>query len=198
MAKPNLTHILAEDEIRVLEYDATQSGSSGLLACRKRIIKLADVNGETGPYAALSYVWGDPALTQPIICDGMTISITSNLRNALSTIWKAHPSTHLWADALSITQDNLMERNQQVSLMAGIFRSAHIVFVSLGPSLRGDNRFWVLLQSFVSTGSFGGQDFEDELDEFMERQPNKLAIGLYDLIQRPWFRRAWVSLQHKP
>jgi uncharacterized membrane protein YhhN len=115
----------------------------------------------------------------------MTISITLNLRNALSTIWKAHPSRHLWADALSITQDNLMEKNQQVSLMAGIFRLAHIIFISLGPSLRGDNRFWVLLQSFVSTGSFGGQEFEDELDEFIERQPNKLAIGLYDLQHKP-------------
>lgn len=198
MAKPNLTRILADNETRVLEYDVTQSDSSGLLSCRKRIIQLADVNGKNRPYAALSYVWGDPTLTKPIICDGMTISITSNLRNALLTIWKAHPSTHLWADALSITQDNLMERNQQVSLMAGIFQSAHIVFVSLGPSLRGDNRFWVLLQSFVSTGSFDNQEFEDELDEFMEGQPNKLAIGLHDLIQRPWFRRAWVSLQHNP
>lgn len=98
----------------------------------------------------------------------------------------------LWADAISITQDNLVERNHQVSLMGDIYRSASLVFVSLGPVLNGRNQFWALLQSFVSDGNFDSEEFEDQLDDFMEGLWNDLAIGLDDLIQRPWFRRAWV------
>lgn len=99
----------------------------------------------------------------------------------------------LWADALSITQDNLVERNHQVSLMGDIFRSANHVYVSFGPALRGRNQFWALLQSFMSDGNFDSEEFEDQLDEFMEGLSNELTIGFYDLIQRPWFRRVWVS-----
>ncbi|RYP77101.1 hypothetical protein DL771_001391 [Monosporascus sp. 5C6A] len=76
--------------------------------------------------------------------------------------------------------------------MGDIFRSANLVFVSLGPILRGRNRFWALLQSFVSRGDFASEEFEDELDEFMEGVSNDLAMGFDDLIQRPWFRRAWT------
>ena len=77
--------------------------------------------------------------------------------------------------------------------MGDIFRSADNVLVSLGPALRGENQFWALIQSFMSNGEFDSPEFEDQLDEFMEGQPNHLALGFYDLIQRPRFRRAWVS-----
>jgi hypothetical protein len=191
----NPINSLAADEIRVLEYNAALSPSPDTLACRTRILNLANVNSDTTSYAALSYVWGDLAITQPIICDGATISVTQSLRNALSTIWKAQPSTWLWADALSINQHNFIERSHQVSLMGDIYQSASTVFVSLGPPLAGGNRLWALLQSFELTGSFDSEEFEDELDEFMDRKPNTLTMGLSDLIQRPWFRRAWVSLR---
>ncbi|KAH8886915.1 hypothetical protein GQ53DRAFT_656833, partial [Thozetella sp. PMI_491] len=192
-AEPDSRLTLEKDEIRILEHDAQLSQSSGHLACRTRILHLAPASrGEALPYAALSYVWGNPKVTQPLICDGVTMQVTLSLWEALSTIWRAHPSMQLWADALSITQDNVLERNHQVSLMGDIFQSANHVFVSLGPALKGRNRFWALLQSFVSDGNFDSDEFEDQLDNFMQGQSNDLATGLIDLIQRPWFRRAWT------
>jgi len=186
--------ILEKDEIRVLAYDSELTRNSGVLACRTKILQLSDVdpNG-TLSYAAISYVWGDPGITSPLICDGATVSVTSNLLEALSTIWKGYPWRQLWADAISITQDNLAERNHQVSLMGDIFRSADNVFVSLGPALRGGNLYWNLLKSFMTRGRFDGEEFEEQLDEFMEGADNELAMGFDDLIHRPWFRRAWVS-----
>ncbi|KAH8797743.1 hypothetical protein F5884DRAFT_151132 [Xylogone sp. PMI_703] len=100
----NLRHTLAEDEIRILEFDAAQSQSSGYVACLTKILKLASIcKGENRTYATLSYVWGDPGVTSRILCDAAKIHVTISLADALSTIWKTHPSTLLWADALSIT-----------------------------------------------------------------------------------------------
>ncbi|KAM5366828.1 hypothetical protein ACJZ2D_010368 [Fusarium nematophilum] len=192
-AQPSSRRTLEKDEIRLLIYDEAQSQTSGLVACQTRILQVSHVNhGVALPYAALSYVWGDATITRPLICDGIRIQVTVNLEEALSVIWRAYPGVQLWADALSITQDNLAERNHQVSLMGDIFRSANRVLVSLGPALRGRNQFWDLLQSFVSNGDFDSEEFEDQLDGFMEGQANDLALGFNDLIQRPWFRRAWA------
>jgi len=74
-----------------------------------------------------------------------------------------------------------------------IFRLATRVRVWLGPALDAENRFWGLLESYVARGDFNALEFKDELDEFMQGDSNKLALGLNDLVRRPWFQRAWVS-----
>lgn len=189
---------LGVDEIRVLEYDAAKSLECGVVAFRTKTLKLADIQrGATPPYVALSYVWGDAAITRPLVCDLTVTQVTSNLEQALSTIWNAHPSMQLWADAICITQDDTDERSNQVALMGDIFRLASRVIVFLGPALRGDNRFWDLLDSFVARGDFEEPDFDDELDEFMQGDSNKLSSGLNDLVLRPWFQRAWVSVSRR-
>ncbi|KAK5651477.1 hypothetical protein OQA88_12484 [Cercophora sp. LCS_1] len=184
---------LQGDEIRVLEYDPAQTVRTGVLTCRSEILKLADVRQQkTPPYVALSYVWGDATITRPIVCDSASTHVTLNLEQALSTVWKAHPPMRLWADAICIAQDDVTERSHQVALMGDIYRSASCVLVSLGSALEGDNRFWDLLQSYVAKGDFEAPDFEDELDQFMEGEVNNLALGLNDLVRRPWFQRAWT------
>lgn len=196
-AKPAPKSTLAEDEIRVLEYDIQLSQNSGILACRTVVLKLQDNNGldaDCPSFTALSYVWRDSDYTFPIVCDGSTARIALNLRNALTIIWRVYPTIRLWADALSITQDNLLERNHQVSFMGDIFRSARQVFVFLRAPLRGNHRFWALLQSFAAEGNFDSPEFEDELDQFMEGRPSNISLGFHDLVKRPWFQRAWILL----
>lgn len=98
------------------------------------------------PYEALSYVWGDPTITEPIMCNGLPGRITINLARALRRIRAGislpsamrndftsnecltsnseDPSYFpklLWVDALCIDQDNTHERNIQVPLMRDIF-----------------------------------------------------------------------------
>lgn len=192
-AQPSSRRTLGTDEIRLLMYDEEQSQRLGLLACQTRIQRLYCVNtGAAVPYAALSYVWGDAAITKPLICDAVEVQVTLNLHYALSVIWNAYPGIYLWADALSITQDNLTERNQQVSRMGEIYRSAVRVLVSLGPPLRGDNRFWELLQGFASYEQEDMEEYVDQVGQLMEGQPNGLTMGLHDLIDCDWFQRAWV------
>ena len=189
---------LGDDQIRVLEYDTVPPRTGNALVCRTRIIKLEDAQRGTQPYAALSYVWGDPASTTTVICDGTIQAVTHNTRDALAAVWKAHPSEQIWVDALCIDQNNLREKSYQVSLMGDIYWLADHVFIYLGPSLEGNNKFLTLLETFSVTEQFGNEEDESEFNAFMEGQKNDLSTGINDLIQRLWFRRAWVSLLSGP
>ena len=51
-------------------------------------------------YEAISYAWGDPNITKPIICDGKAINVTTNLYSALVHLRFPDKSRCIWADAL--------------------------------------------------------------------------------------------------
>jgi hypothetical protein len=98
----------------------------------------------------------------------------------------------LWADALCIRQDNVAERNQQVLMMGDIFGLAENVFVWLGEALAGGGRFWTMLERWTQTLNFDDAEYEEEIEELLNGQQNALAMGLDDLVHRPWFTRAWT------
>ncbi|ERF68414.1 hypothetical protein EPUS_03732 [Endocarpon pusillum Z07020] len=71
-------------------------------------------NGKTNlinstKYAALSYCWGDPAMTANIFVDGIKTPVTSNLADALQYLRKLGTS-NIWADALCINQTDKQEK----------------------------------------------------------------------------------------
>ncbi|CAG7557921.1 unnamed protein product [Fusarium equiseti] len=95
-------------------------------------------------YVCISYVWGDPYITEEIIVNGISRQVTVNLVTALRHLKKhwfeiereSDPDVdtskfRLWADALSINQDDPLERGHQVSLMADIYSSAEMVLAWL-------------------------------------------------------------------
>lgn len=84
-------------------------------------------------YNALSYVWGEPSITKPILVHGKELKVTTNLEAALRRIRTPDQSQTLWVDAVCINQNDLDERNSQVLHMASIYRSAKLVAVWLGP-----------------------------------------------------------------
>jgi hypothetical protein len=61
------------------------------------------------PYRALSYVWGDRTITDPILLDGVNVQVTKNLRAALQAI-RGHYTKesissepgYIWIDAICI------------------------------------------------------------------------------------------------
>ncbi|KAL2123467.1 hypothetical protein VTJ04DRAFT_3922 [Mycothermus thermophilus] len=92
-----------------------------------------DDDGE--PYEAISYVWGDPTRRRDVTVNGVTVSVTENLHDALTAF--RHTSSEnrvrrLWADALCINQADLDERSSQVVLMGRIFERASRVLSWLG------------------------------------------------------------------
>lgn len=126
------------------------------------------------PYVAMSYSWeGQDRDREFFICDvsGITkrLLITKNCEDAinkfrkglngfLDSIGSLKTSTGtkfmpLWIDAICIDQENLEERNQQVSIMVDIYSRAHIVSIWLGPGTPESNkvfRFVFMCQILLS------------------------------------------------
>jgi len=163
-------------------------------------------------YFALSYVWGDQKV--PVLCDGKTVEVPLNLRVALERSREA--STYLWADALYIDQKNIPERNQQVKLMADIYKKATMVTVWLGLDEKGYAKLilddmYALMECLTRVHFLGGTfDHVDEetgdLDwvlgdgrQCVTALPPALVVPGEEELARlkwffclPWFSRIWV------
>jgi hypothetical protein len=119
-------------EIRVIEILSTHP-SDAQVRCRLHTISLLD----KPIYVALSYVWGDPTITEAIIVDQKEVHVTKNLASALRHVqghWRGDAqSLRIWADAVCINQMDPKERAIQVSLlMSHVYSLAIEVFGWLG------------------------------------------------------------------
>jgi hypothetical protein len=116
-------------EIRILEL---LPSANNTVSCRLSHVSLDD----EPVFTALSYVWGDPTITEPITVNGQPFTITINLVAALRSVQKhwcdLYPERNaedirLWADAICIDQSNMDERSNQVQLMSSIYSGAELV-----------------------------------------------------------------------
>ena len=97
-------------------------------------------------YAAISYAWGDQPATREILVNGAAFPVTENLASGLWHFRKygitpRGPSDEipLWIDAVCINQDDIPDRNEQVSMMRSIYSGASYAVAWLGiPAGRRD------------------------------------------------------------
>jgi hypothetical protein len=127
-------------------------------------------------YKALSYAWGSPKATRPILVNGYQHSVTVNLESALRRLRQPNNDLTLWVDALCINQSNNPERTEQVNLMRDIFSSPEEVIVYLGEvphlSSLASNR------SASSTPSiFHGDDSDGDKIETFRRRCKSPSMG---------------------
>ncbi|KAK3644271.1 hypothetical protein LTR22_015274 [Elasticomyces elasticus] len=120
----------------------------------------------TLPYSALSYVWGDARTKEAIRIDGTWFEIGESLANAFKHVRQETRDVILWADAICINQEDIPERNHQVSMMGSLYRQATKVIAWLGTT--GDDRF-------------SGLSFDEEALE-----------ALIKLSFRDYWRRVWI------
>ena len=93
-------------------------------------LELNEVNLDDDPvYGAISYTWGNEQDTAFVIVNNVYVPIRQNLLNFFFHLRSQNYSRQLWVDALSIRQDNLIEKGQQVGMIGRIFRSAQKVLV---------------------------------------------------------------------
>ena len=92
--------------------------------------------GHHPPFEALSYVWGDPTDTIPIMVNGKPFHITKNLHSALEQLQHVDRERILWVDALCINQADPIERQHQVLRMRTIYSQAFSVIAWLGEASR--------------------------------------------------------------
>ncbi|EWZ93815.1 hypothetical protein FOWG_06465 [Fusarium oxysporum f. sp. lycopersici MN25] len=139
-ASPLVYQPLNKDQREIRPLEILPNSPDGKVNCKLHIVLLTpDLY-----YTCISYVWGDPNVTEEIIVDGVPRQVTVTLATALRHVkrhWteierKSDPDLdtskfRLWADALCINQDDLTERLHQVSIMADIYSSAAMILAWL-------------------------------------------------------------------
>ena len=90
--------------------------------CRIFNILLNDANRPS--YEALSYVWGDASVTQPILLHGKPFEVTRALWIAVQYLRLENWPRIIWVDAICINQEDIAEREQHVCRMAEVYKNA--------------------------------------------------------------------------
>ncbi|OCL01994.1 hypothetical protein AOQ84DRAFT_305531 [Glonium stellatum] len=209
--------------IRLLEL--TPSAKSKAIYCSLKVFELQDAPA----FDALSYTWApivsskvsttepqynDPEngisgrqCRYPITCDGQSILVTANLRNALQMLSKSivakrevTKQKYIWIDALCVNQEDITERNAQVANMAETFKAAQSVIVWLGEEDEFTADAVKVIEQISAIPetewqSAGYTDFYKD-DCYRKLQVQHLSylnwLGFIAFVNRPWFKRAWV------
>ena len=152
-------------------------------------------------YVALSYTWQssessseDDEVHEVTFSNRYRAQITHNLLLALRTL-RHNGYRTLWVDQLSINQQDLAERGDQVSIMAAIFSKASKVVVYLGPETDVAHQALGSLQE-VSVFIERCRELEAEGSDprvvpslKLPRRVLEAWLGIYDY---SWFKRVWV------
>ncbi|KAH7396998.1 heterokaryon incompatibility protein-domain-containing protein [Phaeosphaeria sp. MPI-PUGE-AT-0046c] len=86
-------------------------------------------------YDAISYTWGDPALTAPVTINGHQLSVRQNCEYVMQQWFttKTTGSKYIWVDAICIDQSNIKERGEQVTIMGELYKRSSYVLACVGP-----------------------------------------------------------------
>lgn len=188
----------AWDGIRLLELHAGNLDDD--IRCSIRLTRLSDSPDE---YEAISYVWGDASVTEPIECDGKHLDITVSLADALRHLRHQDSSRMLYADAICIDQLNLDERGQQVGIMAEVFHTSRSVIIWLGADANQNGL--MALDSMRNYAEYGRREWtksravgtsKPELLPFeqydLSPPDSTVLAAISDLLDHPWFSRVWI------
>jgi len=142
----------------------------------------AKIGQNCASYDALSYVWGDPSVTSPILLNGKRHHVTVNLELALRYL-RGTEERIVWIDAICINQQDLREKNYQVQRMRNVYLNARVVVIWLGEegtAVRALN-FCRQIQKRSIPKVFG--------DRFLDPDIN----ACFDLfVNRPYWNRIWT------
>lgn len=169
-------------------------------------------------FEALSYTWGSAENPQAILVESQsdlsddgsqgspphsTLQIQQNLATALRYLRFEGTTRTLWVDAVSINQNDITERNEQVTRMKDLYKLAYRILIWLGPES-------INCQLALSTLGYLGCQLEYTKNGFRACSPsaahpdwylshtklpydNDTWQSILDLVNRPWFERLWVT-----
>ena len=175
----------------------------GIVRCQIRNRRIDQIKTK---YTCLSYVWGSTDATQRIIINGKPFHVQRNLWDFLhaASCLKArlHPSAStplhrfreglpfdnesyaqnvlrtFWIDALSIDQNNTLERNHQVQQMGQIYSNARDIIAWMGND-RDIALLFQLAQHTVKDGIM--EPYQDS------------SLLIEKLETHPYWKRAWIT-----
>jgi hypothetical protein len=130
-------------------------------------------------FYALSYVWGNSAEKREILIDGNSVPISHNLYDALRAMQKdAVGDVRVWADAICICQEDLVERSAQILLMREIYHTATEVRIWLGPGSENGTRCLQFIKSLTGAPASVWDPSETEDDAIEEATMQMLTATM--------------------
>ncbi|KAL6791015.1 hypothetical protein J3E68DRAFT_438784 [Trichoderma sp. SZMC 28012] len=159
LTSPRSIRILKLDSLSAPQIDTTCNPDEALIQLSLRVVNLDD----NPSYNALSYTWGPPSReaasrginstpTCRIKCNGESILVTQNLFDCLQQFTHGNRGNDMefWIDAICIHQGS-EEQNQQVNLMADIYRQAKKVTIWLGKADEHTDQACVFIEKFAKS-----------------------------------------------
>lgn len=188
MACPRYTYqqLSSDADTRIIELEPA-SDPSAPLECQIKELRLSSMR-ESDDYEALSYTWGKPEFTEPLVVNeegeaARLLYITPNLRDALLRCRPPNRRHRVWADAVCIDQEDDSDKSRQIPVMARIFKRATSVHAWLGNSHAGE----AALRHIKAALRFSPQDHYHEQEYIFN------VLGSFErLLALPWFSRRWV------
>lgn len=169
-------------QIRVLRLKNLESegSSSGDIHCTIKTVTLKSKPS----YRALSYTWGAPEPKFTIFVNDAPFQVSQNLYEFLKAFrGRPEAAEPIWIDQIAINQDDIPERNSQVSKMKNVYVSAKEVIMWLGPGSSEELRAVPLIQEIAQRLK-------------QEKEANKLNPESLELLRAfaniPYFHRLWV------
>ncbi len=144
-------------------------------------------NKSRASYKALSYTWGLPEPTKILSLNGIQIQVRENLWQALHHIRQEISNLQLWVDALCINQEDIPEKNEQVSRMGTLYNQAEEVLVWLGPEKDGSDIAIYFVKTTIATPSRSLP-----LDLSSDLFPQVGVQSVLSLLDREYWKRVWI------
>lgn len=196
-------HALQQIRLITIDHLPTQDVTDhSLITCS---LRTAILGASENSYQALSYVWGNAHDTETILVNGQRFQATRNLVQALMHVGNRDPTTRkrtaLWVDAICINQNDIPERNTQVSVMGTIYRNASDVLCWLGHSdkvtaagMEFVNRLTAALRSVPDPFDSGYSPFGDpNLGRLIGEMEDHRLLTLPIFSTAPYWERAWTT-----
>jgi len=205
-------------EIRLLKLRGDKTSKH--VECELKHYRLSSLHKY--PYTAISYHWGDPKDTAPIIVDGVEVQVTRNLKDALCQL-QADGYYRIWADAICIDQNDDEEKSEQILYMTTIYSLASEVVVWIGAEtkrskavmehMKSVDRSNKVVEDLVGSrikdiakdqgsknrGSTAGSRYswlektmDRGVDHLLELKSEDARAGLIEFFERPYWRRVWI------
>lgn len=194
-----------KDEIRLIRLHHGYHGSPISVSLVNRCLEDRSLFGfkesEQQKYEALSYVWGDASVkkriyvfeNEPLIIPDIRaakefLMINPNLEIALQQIRDTEEDRFLWIDAVCIDQQNVQERNSQVTLMNQIYTKATKVIVWLGVGSDKVNEAISFLELMKRDGQLANCEDSPYGVSICERR----LCSLDSILSQSWWERTWT------
>jgi hypothetical protein len=139
-------------------------------------------------YEALSYMWGPAEPKATLSIEGQVFLLRPNIHAFLKRLRHSREARTLWLDAVCIDQNNLTERNEQVSHMGEVYRSCSRCLLWLGNDIPRAGEVLAIFRA----RSFDRQGWSD-LDSIVKLLYDKnLSEPFRALLGHEYWRRVWM------